>query len=141
MYAIRSYYVVILTQIMSFEGNYIDGLMTRKESIFNLLKAKYYFYSLGVVITSYSIHYTKLYESAKGYGQTPSAVPYNGWLDVSVIHRPELLQLVWGLWIVITSYSIHYTKLYDSGELNSYLMWLHCFYCSLRESFTEAISR
>jgi hypothetical protein len=39
--------------------------------------------------------------SAKGYGQTPSAVPYNGWLDVSVIHRPELLQLVWGLWMLI----------------------------------------
>ena len=28
--------------------------------------------------------------SATGYGQVPSAVPYNGWLDVSVIHRPEL---------------------------------------------------
>ena len=29
--------------------------------------------------------------SAWGYGQAPSAVPYNGWLDVSVIYRPELL--------------------------------------------------
>lgn len=38
--------------------------------------------------------------SAKGYGQTPSAVPYNGWLDVSVIYRPELLQLVSGLWML-----------------------------------------
>lgn len=27
--------------------------------------------------------------SATGYGQTPSAVPYNGWLDVSVIYRPS----------------------------------------------------
>ncbi|KAA6323650.1 hypothetical protein EZS27_026934, partial [termite gut metagenome] len=33
---------VILSQIMCFEGNYLDGLMTRKESIYNLLKAKYY---------------------------------------------------------------------------------------------------
>lgn len=38
--------------------------------------------------------------SAKGYGLTPSAVPYNGWLDVSVIYRPELLQLVSGLWML-----------------------------------------
>lgn len=39
--------------------------------------------------------------SARGYGQTPSAVPYNGWLDVSVIHRPGFLQLVRGLWMLM----------------------------------------
>lgn len=39
--------------------------------------------------------------SARGYGQTPSAVPYNGWLDVSVIYRPEALQIVSGLWMLI----------------------------------------
>lgn len=39
--------------------------------------------------------------SACGYGQCPSAVPYNGWLDVSVIYRPELLQLWSGLWMLI----------------------------------------
>ena len=39
--------------------------------------------------------------SAWGYGQVPSAVPYNGWLDVSVIYRPELLQLVSGLWMLL----------------------------------------
>ena len=39
--------------------------------------------------------------NAWGWGQTPSAVPYNGWLDVSVIHRPELSQLVSGLWMLI----------------------------------------
>lgn len=39
--------------------------------------------------------------SARGYGQTPSAVPYNGWLDVSVIYRPELLQLFNGLWMLL----------------------------------------
>ena len=38
--------------------------------------------------------------SARGYGLTPSAVPYNGWLDVSVIYRPELRQLVSGLWML-----------------------------------------
>ena len=32
---------------------------------------------------------------------SPSAVPYNGWLDVSVIYRPELRQLWGGLWMLI----------------------------------------
>jgi diacylglycerol kinase family enzyme len=39
--------------------------------------------------------------SAWGYGQAPSAVPYNGWLDVSVIYRPELLQLFSGIWMLM----------------------------------------
>lgn len=39
--------------------------------------------------------------SARGYGQTPSAVPYNGWLDVSVIYRPKRLQLLAGVWMLI----------------------------------------
>ena len=39
--------------------------------------------------------------SARGYGLTPSAVPYNGWLDVSVVYRPELLQLLKGLWLLV----------------------------------------
>jgi len=39
--------------------------------------------------------------SASGYGQTPSAVPYNGWLDVSIIYRPQALQIFSGLWMLI----------------------------------------
>ncbi len=50
IYSFVAFGTVILTQIMGYEGNYIDGLMTRKESIMNLLKAKYYFYSLMVLI-------------------------------------------------------------------------------------------
>jgi len=42
--------IMMLTQVMSFEGNYLDGLMSRKESIFNLLRAKYYFYSFAVIV-------------------------------------------------------------------------------------------
>ena len=34
--------IMTLGQVMTFEGNYIDGLMSRKESIFNLLRAKYF---------------------------------------------------------------------------------------------------
>ena len=39
--------------------------------------------------------------SARGYGLTPSAVPYNGWLDVSVVYRPQLLQLLSGLVLLL----------------------------------------
>ncbi|MDR3119549.1 MAG: DUF5687 family protein [Mediterranea sp.] len=41
---------VILSQIMGYEGNYFDGLMTRKGSIYSLLRAKYYLYSAGVAL-------------------------------------------------------------------------------------------
>lgn len=50
IYGFVAFGTVILSQIMGYEGNYLDGLMTRKESIFNLLKAKYYLYSLGCII-------------------------------------------------------------------------------------------
>lgn len=39
--------------------------------------------------------------NSRGYGLTPSAVPYNGWLDVSVVYRPELRQMVQGLWMLL----------------------------------------
>ena len=42
--------ILFLSPLMSYEGNYIDGLMSRKESIFNLLRAKYILYSLGILI-------------------------------------------------------------------------------------------
>ena len=42
--------IMTLTQIMGMEGNYIDGLMSRKESILSLLKAKYYFNCIIVLI-------------------------------------------------------------------------------------------
>ena len=40
--------------------------------------------------------------NARGYGLTPSAVPYNGYLDVSVVSHPELTQLANGLWMLLT---------------------------------------
>ena len=41
--------------------------------------------------------------SGPGYGQTPSAVPYNGMLDVSMIYHTEIIQVFAGLWLLITS--------------------------------------
>ena len=42
--------VMMLTSIMCPEGNYIDGLMSRKESVLSLLKSKYYFNCILAVI-------------------------------------------------------------------------------------------
>ena len=40
--------------------------------------------------------------SARGYGQTPNAVPYNGMLDVSVVYHPEVTQLIKGFYLLFT---------------------------------------
>lgn len=42
--------VITLTSVMGPEGNYIDGLMSRKESVLSLLKAKYYFICIMMII-------------------------------------------------------------------------------------------
>ena len=39
--------------------------------------------------------------NATGYGQTPSCVPYNGMLDVSVVSSPELSRMFEGLWLLL----------------------------------------
>lgn len=41
--------------------------------------------------------------SAHSYGQTPSAVPYNGQLDVTVVQKPQVVQLFHGLWLLFTA--------------------------------------
>lgn len=42
--------ILFLSSLMSYEGNYIDGLMSRKESIYTLLRAKYTLYSIAIVV-------------------------------------------------------------------------------------------
>lgn len=38
--------------------------------------------------------------NSRGYGMTPSAVPYNGWLDVSAIKMPKFMGMLQGLYMV-----------------------------------------
>lgn len=38
--------------------------------------------------------------NSRGYGMTPSAVPYNGWLDVSAIRQPRFMGMLQGLYMV-----------------------------------------
>ena len=48
--------------------------------------------------------------NSRGYGLTPSAVPYNGWLDVSVVYRPELRQMVKGLWMLLRGHILNHKQ-------------------------------
>lgn len=42
--------ILFLSSLMSYEGNYMDGLMSRKESIYTLLRAKYILYSVAILV-------------------------------------------------------------------------------------------
>ena len=48
--------------------------------------------------------------NSRGYGLTPSAVPYNGWLDVSVVYRPELKQMIQGLWMLLRGHILNHKQ-------------------------------
>lgn len=40
--------------------------------------------------------------SAHGYGLTPSAVPYNGLLDITLVSKPQIFQIIQGLGLLFT---------------------------------------
>ena len=61
------------------------------------------------VITSYSIHYTKLYERGINESELPKILEKQE-LQKTAIGTEEKIT---SSYLVITSYSIHYTKLYD----------------------------
>ncbi len=60
--------------------------------------------------------------SAHGYGQTPSGVPYNGLLDVSVVEHQETLQLVEALWMLFNGRFLNHksVKSYRTRSVDFY---------------------
>ena len=50
VYSFVIFGTLFLSNLMSYEGNYIDGLMSRKESIYTLLRAKYILYGIAILI-------------------------------------------------------------------------------------------
>ena len=52
-WVLYNYVIVVLlsfSTLMGYEGNYMDGLMTRRESIFALLRAKYALYTSALIV-------------------------------------------------------------------------------------------
>ncbi|MBR6286129.1 MAG: hypothetical protein IKR18_03955 [Bacteroidaceae bacterium] len=50
VYALTIFGIMGLAPILSIEGNYMDGLISRKESILSCIRAKYYFTSIKTLI-------------------------------------------------------------------------------------------
>ncbi|MCQ2126509.1 MAG: lipid kinase [Bacteroidaceae bacterium] len=48
--------------------------------------------------------------NSRGYGLTPSAVPYNGWLDVSQVCRPKGWQTIRGLYLLLHNQFLNYEQ-------------------------------
>jgi diacylglycerol kinase family enzyme len=58
--------------------------------------------------------------SARGYGQTPNAVPYNGLLDVSVVYHPKVFQLLGGIYLLLTGKFLNHKRVhpYRTSEVS-----------------------
>ena len=92
-------------------------LRKKTRSIFGLTTLAYTFSALALLFKrmryrmSFSLNSEKVQHdemtvcvgSCTGYGQTPSAVPYNGSLDVTAVAHSPLLGLLNGLWLLLTS--------------------------------------
>lgn len=49
--------------------------------------------------------------NSRGYGLTPSAVPYNGWIDLSVLSRMEFMQMIKGLYMLLHGQILNHEQL------------------------------
>ena len=72
-------------------------------AIFSLFKERKQ-YKMRIKVNSEEINdkiMTICIGNSRGYGMTPSAVPYNGWLDLSVVYRPKFWQTIRGLYMIL----------------------------------------
>lgn len=72
-------------------------------AIFSLFKERKQ-YKMRIKVNSEEINekiMTLCVGNSRGYGMTPSAVPYNGFLDLSVVYRPKFWQTVRGLYMIL----------------------------------------
>lgn len=81
-------------------------------SILRLFKERS-LYKIHMTVNGETIHdrlMTVCVGNSRGYGLTPSAVPYNGWLDVSVVYRPALGQMIQGLWMLLRGHILNHKQ-------------------------------
>lgn len=49
--------------------------------------------------------------NSRGYGLTPSAVPYNGWIDMSVMNRTQVGEMIKGLYMLLHNQILNHEQL------------------------------
>ena len=77
IYCFTGFAVSILTRIMAYEGNYLDGLMVRRESLLSLFRAKYYFHCLLLGFPLVLLLPSIIWSGLPAAGSQP-AVSYSG---------------------------------------------------------------
>ncbi len=97
-------------------GASITNLRRKTRSLFSLNALSYTFSALLLLfhkmkyaielhidgVTTRRKAFTLCIGSARGYGQTPSAVPYNGMFDVTLVRNPKAAQIIHGLWLLFS---------------------------------------
>ena len=92
----------------------VTNLRRRAQLLGGMRMVSYFFSSLRLIAQrlEYKMHLrintdeikgkvmTVCIGNSTGYGFTPNAVPYNGMLDVSVVHHPEITQLLEGFYLL-----------------------------------------
>ena len=97
----------MLYEVITGHTEYLADLSGQQDALMLMVADKLRVGLVTTVITSYSIHYTKLYEARGRSGRKGSE-------KVDEEHH------------VITSYSIHYTKLYESVKCLSHRCSSRC---------------
>lgn len=94
----------------------ITNLRRKTKSVFGLHAVSYFFSALLLIFQRNNFKFdikmsgehvrrnamSVCVGSARGYGQTPSAVPYNGLLDMTVVSKPPLFRIAQGLWLLFS---------------------------------------
>lgn len=97
-------------------GASITNLRRKTRSLFSINALSYAFSALLLLfhkmkytielhvdgVTTRRRAFTLCIGSARGYGQTPSAVPYNGMFDVTLVRNPKAAQIIHGLWLLFS---------------------------------------
>lgn len=92
----------------------ITNLRRKTSSLLGLKTLSYFFSAFLLVFQRKSFHFDFNINgediktnamgicigSAHSYGQTPSAVPYNGMLDITLVSKSAITQLIHGVWLL-----------------------------------------
>ncbi|MBQ6161413.1 MAG: YegS/Rv2252/BmrU family lipid kinase [Prevotella sp.] len=81
-------------------------------------------YAMKIRIDSSTIDHkvmTMCVGNAHGYGQTPSAVPYNGMLDVSIVYQPKIMQIFGGFYLLVKGKILNHRSVHPYRARNIHI--------------------